>query len=151
MTRTDATTDTVDMHMTHKKYREIIGTAEELGGMISDSTRLNMTTERRMVISENDRHGRCERARARLRSVSFSPLSGARRKPRMVRKLIRKQGTGSNGRKRDPNSEDGEAGLTDNVREVVQRASTNANRVEHEWIEIRAAIVFQRIALAREI
>lgn len=54
MTRTDATTDNVDMHITQRKYREIIGTALELGGKISESTRLNMTTDSRMVISKKD-------------------------------------------------------------------------------------------------
>jgi hypothetical protein len=35
------------------KYLVIIGMADELGGMISDISRLNITTERRIVISEN--------------------------------------------------------------------------------------------------
>lgn len=53
MTMTEATTETVDITMTHKKYTVIIGMAFELGGSISDISKLNITTERRMVISRS--------------------------------------------------------------------------------------------------
>ena len=52
MTRTEAITEKVDMSMTQRKYMVMIGMALELGGRISDMTKLNMTIERRMVISK---------------------------------------------------------------------------------------------------
>jgi hypothetical protein len=51
MTNTEATTEIVDITITQMKYLVIIGTAAELGGMISDISKLNIITERRMVIS----------------------------------------------------------------------------------------------------
>lgn len=59
MTSTDAMTEIVDMTMMQRKYLVMIGTAAELGGKISDINKLNMITDRRMVIS---RHvGGCRR------------------------------------------------------------------------------------------
>ena len=61
-------------------------------------SKLNVTTDKRMVISKRlnfHRHrlGRERESDQNLRNVSFSPLSGARRKPKIVKQLIKKHGT----------------------------------------------------------
>ncbi len=67
----------------------------ELGGIISNISKLNIITERRMVISKNLYYVRkiSLKADLHLRNVNFSPLSGANTKPRTVIQLIRKHGT----------------------------------------------------------
>lgn len=54
MTNTEAVTDIVDIHITLRKYIVIIGIAVELCGIISEIRRLNVMTERRIVISSKD-------------------------------------------------------------------------------------------------
>jgi hypothetical protein len=53
MTNTDAITEIADITITQIKYIVIIGIPVELGGRISDISKLNMTTERRIVISKD--------------------------------------------------------------------------------------------------
>ena len=76
----------------------IVGRAVELAGIIPDISKLNMTIERRIVISKQKKEKSCffylkKQNEIDLRSVSFSPLSGGKRKPRTVIKLISTQGT----------------------------------------------------------
>ncbi len=52
MTITDAITEIDDIDITHIKQTLIIGIAFELGGRISDNNKLNITIERRIVISK---------------------------------------------------------------------------------------------------
>jgi hypothetical protein len=53
MINTEAVTEIVDIHITHKKYIVIRGIAVELGGIMSEISKLNVTTERSIVISVN--------------------------------------------------------------------------------------------------
>ena len=50
---TVATTDMEHMHMTVVKYMTIVGNAVELAGIMPEIKKLNITIERRMVISRN--------------------------------------------------------------------------------------------------
>ncbi len=53
MTSTDATTESDDITIIHIKQIVIIGIAFELGGIISDISKLNIMIERRIVISKD--------------------------------------------------------------------------------------------------
>ena len=86
------------MIITHRKYFDIIGIPLDFGGNTSEITRLNMIADNRIVISkENFLLSSIENGLILfsndLRRVNFSPLSGARRNPIMVKQLIRKHGT----------------------------------------------------------
>ena len=71
----------------------MVGNAVELAGIMSDINKLNITIESRIVISTNRIFIHFLRKSFFLRNVNFSPLSGGRRKPRTVIKLIKTHGT----------------------------------------------------------
>jgi hypothetical protein len=50
-TTTVATTDSVHIHITVEKYVTIVGKAVELAGIIPEINKLNITIDRRIVIS----------------------------------------------------------------------------------------------------
>ena len=82
--------------MTVAKYMTIVGNAVELAGMMPEISKLNITMESRMVISTNcNSRTACQTNILGdvLRKVNFSPLSGGRRKPSSVMKLIKTHGT----------------------------------------------------------
>lgn len=88
-------TEIVDIHITHRKYNDINGIAVELGGIMSEISKLNVTTESSIVISRNISFVKSVyfNTNINLRNVNFSPLSGAKTNPSIVIQLIRKQGT----------------------------------------------------------
>lgn len=73
----------------------MIGIALELGGIISDISKLNIITERRMVISIDSEYNNKYHHlfKTNLRKVNFSPPSGANKNPRIVIQEIKKHGT----------------------------------------------------------
>lgn len=126
ITNTEALTDIAHIHMTNRKYIVMMGTAVELGGMMSDMSKLNVTTESNVVISARSVWMNMHELlmKCHLRRVNFSPLSGAKRKPSNVIQLMRKHGT----IKRRNNTNEYLLSLTNNISHIVERTSSNSNR-----------------------
>jgi hypothetical protein len=91
-----ATTDIEHILITVAKYNTMVGRAVELAGIMPEMSKLNITIDSRMVISKETRFFSSFNVSTSVvhsRNVSFSPLSGGRRKPKTVMKLIKTHGT----------------------------------------------------------